>query len=463
MNKELNEKGLIHKEEKQYFIISLIVSIICYLFLITSIEGVGIYILFTLLTMYLNAIAIANIRANGVRLSTNQFSEIYAKIIKICEDMEIKHVPDVYVVESGGALNAFATKFKRRNMVVLYSDVFELINSNEEDELSFIIAHELAHIKRNHITKKFFILPVILIPFIGNAYSRACEYTCDRIAAYYINNKEASINGLIMLAIGKALFKKVNIIGYLQQSKSEKGFFINAAEKVSTHPPLPKRIHEIEKYFSHEVIKERSGILKWVITGILVMVIAVVGYIGTEFFSDVSLMADNFFYDIFGDSSEESSLMAEAVLSGDTNSVEELINSGVDVNVQDIDGWTPLMWAAQNNDIFMIEFLMQNGADPNYQDYYEETALEQAIYQDNAETVQILISLGADPNMADSTGWTPLMTASSNGSLESVKALLQSGANPDLKDSNNYNSYLYAKKYGYNEIADLIKSYSVDY
>ena len=53
-------------------------------------------------------------------------------------------VPEFYVIESAGALNAFATRFFQRNMVVLYSDVFNLINSVDNEELYFIIAHELA-------------------------------------------------------------------------------------------------------------------------------------------------------------------------------------------------------------------------------------------------------------------------------------------------------------------------------
>ena len=35
-----------------------------------------------------------------------------------------------------------------------------------------------------------------------------------------------------------------------------------------------------------------------------------------------------------------------AVINGNTIEVENLINGGVDVNVQDRDGYTPLIWAA---------------------------------------------------------------------------------------------------------------------
>jgi Zn-dependent protease with chaperone function len=78
--------------------------------------------------------------------------------------MNINKIPDMYVIESGGILNAFAARFFGRNMVVFYSDIFELIEDQREDEVVFILAHELAHIKRNHITKFMIILPSLWIP-----------------------------------------------------------------------------------------------------------------------------------------------------------------------------------------------------------------------------------------------------------------------------------------------------------
>lgn len=464
MNKELSQKSLIHKNEKHYFILALIVSIISYIFLLVSIVGIGIFLGFTAFTMVLNGLMIAQIRINGVRLNSQQFPEVFEKVKELCTQMDIKKIPDVYVIESGGALNAFATKFFGKNMVVLYSDVFDLINSEDNDELSFIIAHELAHIKRNHVSKQLLILPAMWIPLLGEAYSRACEYTCDRIAANYIQNTEAAMNGLTMLAIGKSLFKKVNRSEYLHQISTEKGLYVWISEKISTHPPLPKRINEIQNYFSGSKYSVKTNYLKFVIIGMLLIIITVasfvVGNTGSNFgdVDDVFHFAKSLIGDVNSD--ENSLLMSEAVLEGDTAKVNELLNSGVDPNIQDIDGWTPLMWAAQDNNISMINLLIESGADPNLQDYYEETALLQAVYQDNKEAIKVLIDAGTEPNMANSTGWTPLMAASSNGNLESAKALLELGADPTLIDSNNYTAFLYAKKSGYSEIADLIKVYT---
>nr|WP_269719705.1 MULTISPECIES: M48 family metalloprotease [Bacillus] len=71
-------------------------------------------------------------------------------------------------------------------MVVIYSEIFDMIETDREEEMMFVLAYEFAHIKRRHVMKHKFILPAMWIPFIGEAYLRACEYTCDRYATYYL-------------------------------------------------------------------------------------------------------------------------------------------------------------------------------------------------------------------------------------------------------------------------------------
>ena len=456
MNQDLTCKHLIHKDEKKYFVLSLIISIIVYVLLLLSVEGIAIFLFLILVTFFANGLMLARIRTNGVRLSTGQFPEVYEKVGELCEAMKISKIPDVYVMESSGVLNAFATKYSRKNMIVLYSEFFDLINSEDKDELAFVIAHELAHISRKHIVKQFFILPAMGIS-LGKAYSRACEYTCDRIAANYINNAEAAMNGLTILAIGKTLYKKVDRSEYLKQSSMEKGFFAMLAEKSSTHPALPIRINEIQLYFgdSSNPVNFSAGTkkVKWILTGVTLAILTL-AWIGFQF-ADYIPKVDNFISVTF--SEDDTTAVIEAVARGDEAKVKELLDSGINPDLQDYDGWTPLMWAVQDGNISMADILLEAGADPNLVDYDEETALLLAIYQNNVDAIKTLAGAGAEVNLADSTGWTPLMSAASYGYAESVKALLEAGADPDSRDMDNFTAFLYAKRNGYQEVADLLK------
>lgn len=455
MAKELTLKNLIHKDEKRYYSLALIVSIIIYVSLLFYMEGLAVLLLLTAISLFSNGLMIARIRTNGVRLGANQFPEVYKRVAELCYSMEIPGIPEVYVIESGGILNAFAAKSFRKNIVILYSDIFDLINTENNDELSFIIAHELAHIKRRHVAKQLFILPAMWIPSLGNAYLRACEFTSDRIAAYYINNTEASMNALTILAIGKTLFNKVNRDEYLLQYSQNKGLLNKIAEKSSTHPSLPKRIYEIKNYFENNFNPIEKNYKKALSSAMVVLVAGIIAFAIIKFNNDIMMAADNFLSDTFAE--EDATAITEAVAVGDAERVRELLNEGIYADVQDIDGWTPLMWAAQDGNIEIMNILIQAGADPNIVDYYEETALIRAIYSQNVEAINFLILSGADPNMSDSSGWTPLMYAAANGVIEPVEALLNGGADPELKDANNFSAFLYAKKYGYNEIADLLK------
>ncbi|MHB1404480.1 MAG: M48 family metallopeptidase [Desulfitobacteriaceae bacterium] len=241
----LSDKDLIHKKERRYFIFAVIASIIAYILLAVSITGIIFLLIGLALSLFVHALMLAFIRTNGVKLGPEQFPEVYGQAQTLATQMRMRTMPDIYVMQSGGVLNAFASRFFGKNMVVLYSEIFELIAHKATDEVAFILAHELAHIKRRHISKQLAILPALWIPFAGEAYSRSCEYTCDRYAAYYTSKAKAATNSLVILAIGKALYKQVNLDKFLEQINSEHGFFVWLSRKLSTHPPLPERIREV--------------------------------------------------------------------------------------------------------------------------------------------------------------------------------------------------------------------------
>ncbi|MFZ3590181.1 M48 family metallopeptidase [Bacillus sp. DJP31] len=238
---------LIHDNEKGYYTLCLVISIFSYIGLILSVIGIFYIVAGVVFTLFIHGLSIGHIQNNGVKLTEKQFPKIYKRAKVIAEGMGVYELPSIYIIQEGGVLNAFATRFFGRNFIILYSDFVEIVEDGHDAELDFVIAHELAHIQRNHITKNLLILPALWIPFLGNAYSRACEYTCDRIATAHINNSCAAINALKILAVGRILFTKVDTTDYLDSASRENGFFVWLSHILSTHPPLPKRIREVQQ------------------------------------------------------------------------------------------------------------------------------------------------------------------------------------------------------------------------
>jgi Zn-dependent protease with chaperone function len=215
---------------------------------------------FALIGVFAHGLALGRVRGNAVRVSERQFPQLHRLATAHARRLGLKEVPAVYVMESGGLLNAFATRFLGRDFVIVYSDVLEMALAQGEAAVSFIMGHELAHVWRGHLKHRWLSLPGRLLPYLGAAYSRACEYTCDRVGAFC--QPEGAISGLLALAAGKELHPHVDVREYAAQAETDKSFWIRRAELMSSHPLLPKRVAALIK--AGVTIPARS---QWALSG----------------------------------------------------------------------------------------------------------------------------------------------------------------------------------------------------
>ncbi|MEI6555661.1 MAG: M48 family metallopeptidase [Paludibacter sp.] len=244
-------------KEKVYFVLKIIFSLILYVVIASGIwstftidmpEMASVYlvyvyiIIFCLFWFIRFGVIIGHLKGNGIKLNEKQFPEIYHIVVKQSELLGLKYIPSVYIKQSGGVLNAFASRFLGHNYIVLYSEIVETALEKDKNILWFIIGHELGHIKRNHMIKNQLLFPAYLVPFLSAAYSRACEYTCDNIG--YALSPSGVKNGLLILAAGKSNYKNVNTEEYIVQIQNEKGFWTWFAEKSASHPHLTKRLNK---------------------------------------------------------------------------------------------------------------------------------------------------------------------------------------------------------------------------
>jgi len=198
-----------------------------------------------LFVLFQKIMLIGYMKGNGICISEYQFPEVYKEYKDMLEQLGIQKEPKLFILQQGGLLNAFAIRFSGHNYIAIYSDIFSIINS-DKDTLKFVIGHELGHIKRNHMSKRFWTFPSSIVPFLTPAYSRMCEYTCDNIGAALI--KDDYIDGLVLLAAGKELYKRINIGNYLDEANRNYTFVVKFVNLFMSHPYLPKRIKNLNSF-----------------------------------------------------------------------------------------------------------------------------------------------------------------------------------------------------------------------
>lgn len=249
-----------HVEQKEhiYFAISAIISGLIYILLIIKggfgiIPDLLILLVIILCLKMIQGAALAQLKQNAIKITPEQFSLIYNKASEFSEKLKLKKIPEIYMFQSSGALNALATRFLFKNYVILYSDIMELAYKEGEDAVAFIVAHELAHIHRNHLLKYALTAPIIFIPFLRNAFSRACETTCDNIATALVPNN--SLEGLLVLLAGKELYKKVNVKEFLLNADKEYNHSAWLGEIKATHPYLSRRLYNIAKRTNRDFVQ----------------------------------------------------------------------------------------------------------------------------------------------------------------------------------------------------------------
>jgi ankyrin repeat protein len=134
-----------------------------------------------------------------------------------------------------------------------------------------------------------------------------------------------------------------------------------------------------------------------------------------------------------------------------------LIQYGADVEAETITGIRPLFAASQNGYIWAVKVLLQAHADPNPGIRHKPLFI--ACYFGYVECVKLLLDFGADVHAKNELGNQPLYAAAGNGHTEVVKLLLEYGADPNNFDERSPLDV--ACEFGYEDIVQvLIENYA---
>ena len=233
---------LVYKNEKQLFIISAVIASI--LWLAITVGTVGVILIYLLLGylffLFTHSAFITHLKGNGVRITEQQYPDLYDSLKRNAEKVGLHHVPEAYLLRTD-FFNALATRFRGRNFVVLFTDIVDALE-DQPGAIDFYIGHELGHLHRKHLQWSVFLFPAAFIPILGAAYRRSQEYTCDRYGAMCCNSDADVVAAIATISAGDSRWNTMNLDAYLEQINETDGFWMSFNELNNDYPWLTKRM-----------------------------------------------------------------------------------------------------------------------------------------------------------------------------------------------------------------------------
>jgi Zn-dependent protease with chaperone function/type II secretory pathway pseudopilin PulG len=218
-----------------------------WLAIVVSLVGLLYAIPVVLFVLMAHALFLASVKGNGVLLSETQLPELHARVVAASQRLGLDAAPEAYLMQSGGVLNAFATRLLSRRFIIIYSGLVEACGEDAK-ALDFVIGHELGHHALGHLKWLAFLAPARVVPLLGAAYSRACEYSCDVAGLAVVGELEGASRGLVVLAAGGAVAGKVSLPAFSAQASAASGFWASILELNLSHPFTTKRVRALADF-----------------------------------------------------------------------------------------------------------------------------------------------------------------------------------------------------------------------
>jgi Zn-dependent protease with chaperone function len=203
-------------------------------------------------------------KANAVRVSEKQYSWVHERTLRVCEIMDLKEIPEVYISQTP-IVNAGAVGMSEP-FIVLNSSMLEVL---DHDEVEAVLAHEVGHIVSGHVLYRTLLLLIMRLalfryPIAGLAllpilwalleWYRKSELSCDRAALLAVQDKDIVMSSLMKLA-GGTRGETLDLQEFIDQSEEyrEGGDLLDSVYKVlnaigATHPFSVVRVAELRDW-----------------------------------------------------------------------------------------------------------------------------------------------------------------------------------------------------------------------
>jgi rRNA maturation protein Nop10 len=149
----------------------------------------------------------------------------------------------------------------------------------------------------------------------------------------------------------------------------------------------------------------------------------------------------------------------QACHEGNVSRVEDFLEERYDVNVNDDNGRTCLMFAAAGGHADVVKLLLDNGADVDSRNRHNWTPLMKASSLGREKVVELLLLAGADVNAKGALDWTPLIAASHHGHAAVVELLLEYGADVNAQSTLGWTAAIAAGRNWHEGVMEILEAH----
>jgi ankyrin repeat protein len=153
--------------------------------------------------------------------------------------------------------------------------------------------------------------------------------------------------------------------------------------------------------------------------------------------------------------------LVRAARDGFDEKVISLLQKGIDINVRNVRGNTPLVVAADAGQRKIVDILLGGGADVNLPDSTGWSPLMCAIITGRDEIALALLQKGASVNARSASGDTVLTLAAIRSSLKIIDELIRRGADPEQTDRYGRTPLMIAEEHRRADVVSLFRKTGV--
>ena len=204
-----------------------------------------------------------------------------------------------------------------------------------------------------------------------------------------------------------------------------------------------------------------SALLEVIQSGGPLIIIALLLEVGGNY-NQVTRSGESVISIIFKMKNNATTVLFVASQRGYVFTISNLLDNGIDPNLPDEDGLTPLMAACENGHGGVVELLLENNVLINAQNKHGITAIYIASHNGHSSVVSTLLTNGADPNLPMKDGSTPLMVASKNGHGDVVELLLEKNVLINAQNKHEITAIHIASHNGHSSVVSTLLNNGAD-